>query len=180
MISTAEHMAKRISLNKNIVLIGMPGCGKTTIGWLLAEKLSLSFVDVDEYIEKTTGKSVKELFLKGEEFFREIETSAIREISSLSSRVIATGGGVVKNHVNMDYLSKNSMIIFINRPIEDIVKDIDVESRPLLKDNLDRIYSLFYERYPLYLKYCDLEIKNDGSIDKALNEILDFIKKGYN
>lgn len=80
----------------------------------------------------------------------------------------------------MDYLSKNSMIIFINRPIEDIVKDIDVESRPLLKDNLDRIYSLFYERYPLYLKYCDLEIKNDGSIDKALNEILDFIKKGYN
>ncbi|EYE89687.1 shikimate kinase [Fervidicella metallireducens AeB] len=166
-------------LNKNIVLIGMPGCGKTTIGRLLADNLSLPFVDVDEYIEKKTGKSVRQLFSRGEEFFREIETTAIKEISSLSPRVIATGGGVVKKEVNMDILSKNSIIIFINRPIEDIVKDIDADSRPLLKDNLDRIYSLFYERYPLYLKYCDLEIKNDIGIDETINEILDAIKKGY-
>ena len=130
-------------MSKNIVLIGMPGCGKSTIGCLLSEKLSLEFIDVDEYIEKNEEMTISSMFEISEEYFRQIESKYIEKVSKLNSTVISTGGGVVKNKCNMLLLKKSSVIIYINRKIEDIISDIDDSNRPLLKDNKEKLYDLY-------------------------------------
>lgn len=160
-----------MGIKKNIVLIGMPGCGKTTIGMELSKILNLEFCDVDEYIVKTEGKPISEIFEKGEEHFREIETKAVEEISKTSPKIISTGGGVIKKAENIEILKRNGIIIFIHRPIEDIASDVDIKSRPLLKDGVEKLYKLYEERYPLYEAYCDYKVENinmDNCIKKVI------------
>jgi len=161
---------------KNIVLIGMPGSGKSTIGKMIAEKLNMKFIDADEFLEQNENKSIKELFAVSEECFRDAETRCSETLSKLSSHVIATGGGIVKRQQNMDFFKESSVIIFINRPIEQIVQDIDTDSRPLLTGEKERIYKLYNERIHLYKKYCQIEISNSGEISETLNEILKQLK----
>jgi shikimate kinase len=160
---------------KNIVFIGTPGCGKTTIGKLVAERLSLPFCDVDEYIEKTVGKRIKDIFINGEDYFRKIESAAIKEIIKTPPLIISTGGGAVKISENMKILRDNSIIIFLNRPAENIVADIDVSGRPLLASGPSKVYELYRERYPLYKKYCHYEIVNDKPLLEVTNEIVNYI-----
>lgn len=164
-------------MDKNIVLIGMPGCGKSTIGKMLSCELNMTFCDIDECIEKDTGKSIKEIFQNGEEYFREIEKKTVEKISKNSSQVIATGGGVVKNSENIYYLKKNGIIIFINRPIEKIFTDVDILNRPLLKSGKEEIYKLYEERKSLYKKYCDCEIINDADINEVGHKIIAYLNK---
>lgn len=166
-----------VNIDKNIVLIGMPGCGKSTIGKELADKLDIKFCDLDEYIVENTGKSIPEIFKCGEEHFRKIESKAVVEVSGVCPQVIATGGGVVKNSENIHRLKKNGVIIFINRPIEKIFTDVDILSRPLLTSGKEKIYKLYEERYPLYKKYCDYEIINDGTSDEARDKIITYLKE---
>ncbi len=161
---------------QNIVLIGMPGSGKTTIGKKLSLELGIGFYDSDEYIEEITGKSISEIFLSGEELFRSIETDAIKEIASKTPFVVATGGGVVKNMGNIKALKNDGVVVFINRPIENIASDIDAEKRPLLKNKKENLYKLYHERIELYKKYCDYEIINDRTIDDAVANIVSTIK----
>lgn len=162
-------------MGKNIVLIGMPGAGKTTIGYELSKKLSVNFIDVDRYIEENEKISISSMFEIGEEYFRQVESKYIKELSKLNSTVIATGGGVIKNENNMIMLKNSSVIIYINRKIDDIVKDIDISNRPLLKNNKDRLYELFKERHHLYQKYCDMEILNDSNILNILDKIIIYL-----
>ena len=157
---------------KNIVLIGMPGSGKTTIGLLLSKKLNMKFIDMDEYIESAENKSIIEMFEISEEYFRNAESKCAKTLSGESSLIIATGGGIIKREENMDYLKQNSIIVFLNRPPEKITEDIDINTRPLLKEGKNRLFALYRERLPLYKKYCDIEIVNDKTLDDALNEIL--------
>lgn len=158
---------------KNLVLIGMPGCGKSTIGKLAAMKLNIPFVDVDEYIENKCGAKVSEIFeKKGEKIFRDIESSCIKELSEKSDLVISTGGGAVLKEENMINLKGNGIIMFIDRSPEDIVSDVDVASRPLLAQGSERIYTLYNERIDLYRKYCKHHITNNSSIDAVVNNIL--------
>jgi shikimate kinase len=164
-----------MKIHKNIVFIGTPGCGKTTIGKIVAKRLLLPFCDVDEYIERTEGKSIKDIFINGEVYFRKIESAAIKEISKTCSLVISTGGGAIKIPENMEVLRNNSIIIFLNRPVENIVADIAVSARPLLADGPSKVYELYRERYPLYKKYCDYEIHNDKSISVVVDELVEFI-----
>lgn len=161
--------------NKNIVIIGMPGCGKTTIGSMLAKQINRDFIDVDKYIEVKEKKSISNIFENGEAYFRNIESKAIKDLSSKELTVIATGGGVIKNYTNIEELRKNGIIIFINRSVEDIVKDIDVSERPLLKDQKERIYTLFNERYEFYKKYCDYEVINDKQLKDVVEKIIKYI-----
>lgn len=163
---------------KNIVFIGMPGSGKTAIGKLVALRINREFIDMDDYIEKKEGHSINEIFNAGEATFRDIETTVIGELSVLTGIVISTGGGVVKNCINMDKLKQSSIIFFINRPVENIMKDIDITSRPLLKSNNKVLYNIFEERYELYKRYCDIEIENSGDIEITINRITDLILKG--
>ncbi|WP_026881861.1 shikimate kinase [Clostridium akagii] len=164
-------------MDKNIVLIGMPGSGKSTIGELLSKLLGLKLYDVDQFIEKTESRSISELFITGEEYFRAIETKAIGIISSYNKVIISTGGGTIKSPHNMEMLRDHGLIIFISRPLNDIIADIDTESRPLLKNGKEKIYELYQERYPLYKKYCDYEIINDKDINLVCDQISNLILK---
>lgn len=171
-----------IKWNKNIVLTGMPGCGKTTIGKLLAQKLNLDFCDIDEFIEEKYQTSIAEIFKNGEDYFREIESAAVIEVGRTFPKVISTGGGVVKIHKNIEELRKNGIIIFINRPLENIISDIETTSRPLLAQGKEGLYSLYNERYDLYKKYCNCEIMNNRDMDSVLKDIIFKISKesGFN
>ena len=100
---------------KNIILIGMPGCGKSTLGRRLAGALHRSFVDADTYLEEKEGKSIPELFAVSEDCFRDAEERTIEALAKRESLVIATGGGVVKRAVNIERLKKTGTIYFIDR-----------------------------------------------------------------
>ena len=163
------------NFNTNIVLIGMPGCGKTTLGRIIADKLHVDFYDVDTYIEQTEEKTISELFSKGECHFRIIESIAVSHISRYHPCVISTGGGVVTVPANMDVLRKNSIIIFINTPINKIIDTLDIQKRPLLKNNINNLYSLYKERYELYKKYCDYEIINDCDLNTSVQNIIKLV-----
>ncbi|MDU5723329.1 shikimate kinase [Clostridium butyricum] len=158
-------------MDKNIILIGMPGCGKTTIGSILAKQLKIEFIDMDEYIQNTTSKTVGELFETGEEHFRDIETKACIELAKKKNILISTGGGVVKRSENIGILKKDSIIIFIDRPVEKILKDVDVSKRPLLKDGKEKIINLYKERYELYKKAADKVVLNDKNINEVIEKL---------
>lgn len=162
---------------KNIVLIGMPGCGKTTIGRRIGKRFPYEFFDADEYVEKMTGKKISELFEHGEDYFRDKETEACMQLSLKENAVISTGGGVVKRNENINILKNNSVIIFIDRPVEKIIGDIDVSKRPLLKDGKEKILKLYDERYELYKKAADKIVINDGSFECAVDKIADIIEQ---
>ncbi|MBU3157283.1 shikimate kinase [Clostridium estertheticum] len=162
---------------KNIVLIGMPGCGKSEIGEILAEKIEMDFIDVDVFIESSTSRSITEIFKNGEDVFRDIESIAVMDLSKKNHVVISTGGGVIKRYENIINLKRNGIIIYINRPIENIVSDINIEGRPLLAKDPGRISKLFDERGPLYKKYCDYEVMNISEINDVVNDIIQIYTK---
>ena len=162
---------------KNILLIGMMGCGKTTLGKILAKKLSYDFIDMDSYIEEISNDTISNLFKLSEDNFRNWETESCRRLSKLKGTVISAGGGIIKKDINMKLFDENSIIVFIDRPIENILEDIDVSKRPLLSDGKEVLYKLKEERYDLYNKYCDYRIVNDGSIEEALYGIVEVIEK---
>ncbi|SFD15505.1 shikimate kinase [Clostridium uliginosum] len=163
-------------MKNKIVLIGMPGCGKTTIGKMLSKELNLKFFDMDDYIEKISSQTVTQLFEDGEENFRNFETLACKELAEMKNALISSGGGIIKRIENIEVLKKESWIIFIDRPIQNILEDVDISGRPLLKDGKERLIKLYEERYDLYKKVADEIIKNDDEIREAINQIKTFIK----
>lgn len=159
-------------MKSNIVLIGMTGSGKTTIGKQLSARLSMSFIDIDHYIEKTEKQTIPELFAVSEEHFREIEAAACQNLAAQQQRtVISCGGGVVLNQLNIQALRKTGWIILIDRPIEQIVQDIQTEHRPLLKAGTERLYQLYLERKNLYTAAADIIVSNTSSLEQVLIEI---------
>ena len=164
-------------VKKNIALIGMPGCGKTTIGKLLAKRLKKDFIDMDDYIEKTYEESITEMFNIGEEYFRDFESAACKELSKEKDALISCGGGVIKRKDNIDTLKRSSLIVFIDRPVKHIIADIETEKRPLLKDGEEVLYNLYKERYELYNKYCDIKVENVKDIEELVKEIANQINE---
>lgn len=162
-------------MNKNIVLIGMSGCGKTTIGKLLAEKLEYNFVDVDEYIENKEGMKIKEIFRKGESYFRKLENVYISKITHSKDTVISTGGGVILNISNIIELKRNSLIIYIYRDLVNIINTIDTDDRPLLNNDINIIFKIFEKREQLYEKYCDFKVYNNDNICDTVNKIISLL-----
>ena len=155
---------------KNIVLIGMPGCGKSTIGRLLAKTSGKTFFDCDQAIEKAAGLSIPEIFeQEGEDGFRIRETQVIGKTGKQSGLVIATGGGCVTREENYHHLKQNGIIIFIERPIHLLVR----EGRPLSTGNLEEMYK---QRLPLYLRFADYTIQNDDTAENAAKQIFYMIK----
>lgn len=160
----------------NIVLIGMPSSGKTTLGHLLALKLNKNFVDMDEMIVQDAQKSIAEIFAdEGEGGFRKRESDSAKHAAGFTNTVIATGGGAVKNPQNMDYLSQNGIIIFIDRNLDKLIqKDA---SRPLLNKD-GAIEKLYHERIGIYRECADMIIENNGDIMDTLDRILIAYREG--
>ena len=155
--SVTDSVYKEILLDKkNIVLIGMPGCGKTTIGKAVAKETEKEFIDTDDEIVRKTGMSIPEIFQKyGERKFREIESEVIKEVAALQSSVIATGGGAVLNPENVSLLKENGVIVFIDRPLDDLVTTDD---RPL-SSSRELLEKRYKERYGIYKSSAQAEIK---------------------
>lgn len=164
-------------LKKSIILIGMPGSGKTTIGKQVAKQLNCSFYDMDEMIVKTTGKSIDMLFSMGEEVFRDAESDVCKKLADIPPCVIACGGGVVMRRHNIDLLKNFGSIFFIDRPIEMIEKDIDISFRPLLQEGKDKVHLLYEKRYPLYQNAADYIIFNNSAAQKAAEEIIKLLQQ---
>jgi len=160
---------------KNIILIGMPGCGKSSIGSMVSKVLEMDFCDLDNYIEDREHTSIPELFKISEDHFRNAESSAAAEISQRQGIVISTGGGIVTRSENMEMFSKTGIIFYIERPIEMILKTSDLRTRPLLAKDHTRIYTLYENRKHLYEKYCHFRIINDQSISIAVDQITKII-----
>ena len=155
-------------MERNIVLIGMPGSGKTQVGKRLAAALSRPYFDADEALVALAGESIAALFAQGEEVFRDWETKTCAALAKKTGAVIATGGGVVKREENIRLLRENGVLVFLDRAPEDIVADVDCAGRPLLKNGPGEVYRLYEERIALYRAACDLTVKNDSSLEEAV------------
>ncbi len=154
----------------NIVLIGMPSAGKTTIGKMLEEKLGKEFFDLDDMIIAKAGKSIPEIFQEsGETGFRAIETEVAIEASKMNNKIIATGGGVVKHKVNMDFLRLNGITIFIDRDIDKLISSDP--NRPL-SSSKQALQQMYKERYPLYQKYATYIAVNNANIEETVDDIV--------
>lgn len=154
----------------NIVLIGMPSAGKTTIGKMLEEKLGKEFFDLDDMIIAKVGKSIPEIFQEsGETGFRAIETEVAIEASKMNNKIIATGGGVVKHKVNMDFLRLNGITIFIDRDIDKLISSDP--NRPL-SSSKQALQQMYKERYPLYQKYAAYIAVNNANIEETVDDIV--------
>lgn len=169
--SIADHSIERIhailkAQMENIVLIGMPGCGKSTVGALLAEKTGRTLVDADAEVEKLAKKSIPQIFADdGENAFRALETQALAELGKQSGLVIATGGGCVTRCKNYPLLHQNGTLYWLQRDIE----KLSTAGRPLSK-NLEAMLAI---RKPLYESFADHVIDNNGTMEDAVNTILE-------
>lgn len=158
-----------------VALIGLPGCGKTTFAALLAEALGLDVLDNDERIVEMSGKSIPDLFAESEDTFRDWEEKALASIAPNSNLVVSCGGGIVKREANRATLKKNAIVVYIDRSPEKIAANVDTSGRPLLKDGAEKIYQLYNERKALYEEVADVVIPNNGSIDEALQLMVDAV-----
>lgn len=161
---------------KNIVLIGIMGCGKTTIAKLLAEKLKRPVIDIDEYIVTKFKQTIPEMFAISETYFRTNETAGCQDVAKLEGYIISTGGGVVLNTLNMEYLKQNGIIVYIDRPISDILEDVETSTRPLLKDGPQKLYDIEKQRQRLYLDVCDIHLINDDTLENVTDNLIKMLE----
>ena len=166
----------------NVVLIGYRGAGKTTVGRALAERLSCEFIDCDEYIERRTQLSIREIFERfGESHFRSLENQAIAELAKLEGKVIATGGGAVLRYKNMQVLKRHGGKVFwLDVGVETAVERIQAdgttrERRPALtgKDPATEVREQLEFRRPYYVKGAHFAVKADGrGVEEIVKEIV--------
>ncbi len=159
------HHTLRLQM-ENIILIGMPGCGKTAVGQQLAQKLGKKFVDADESLEARVCRKITDIIPNdGEAAFREMESETLAELGKQSGLVIATGGGCVTQPQNYPLLHQNGTIFWLKRELDRLPTD----GRPLSqKRTLGQMYEA---RMPLYLRFADAAISNDGSIAETASAI---------
>lgn len=162
---------------KNIVLIGMPGCGKSTFGKRLAKKMGRSFYDADTVLEEREARTIKDFFAESEDAFRAAETRTLAYLAELEGVVIATGGGAVKRAENMELMKRKGVVVFLDRKPEQIFGNIEGDARPLLAADKQRIFKLYEERIDLYRKYADKIITNSGDFGRTLAALESYAKQ---
>ncbi|MBO7738036.1 MAG: AAA family ATPase [Clostridia bacterium] len=167
--SIIENIYKELKSSKqNIVLTGMPGCGKSTVGRLLAEKTGREFYDIDTEIVKQAGMEITEIFeTRGEKAFRDMETETAKRLSTLSGVVISCGGGTVLRDENVNALRRNGVICFIDRPLNEL---IPTEDRPLALSKAD-IEKRYNERIDRYISTCHIRIPVEGDANSVAQKI---------
>lgn len=168
-------------MKKNIALIGFMGAGKTVVGKILAQKLNLEFVDLDDLIEAKEKLAIVEIFsLKGEPYFRRIEKEVVKEASQKQGLVIACGGGAVLEKENLENLKRSANLIYLKAAPQVIFQRTkEYKHRPLLNVEAPKkkIEELLKLREPFYLKADYTIDTSDLSIDEVVSEILKILKK---
>lgn len=160
---------------RNIVLLGMPSCGKSTIGRELASRSGRRFVDIDEVIALQTGMEIPEIFAReGEDGFRRRETSAIESVAAEQGLVIATGGGAVLREENLRLLRHNGILCLLERDFELLMPTPD---RPL-SANKDALLALMDKRRPLYLRAAELTVENNAAPEAAVEILMRYVDQG--
>lgn len=164
-----EIYRKLLGQKENIVLVGMPSSGKSTVGKYISERLGRELVDTDGIIAENEGTDIPTIFReRGERGFRDAEAKAVAEAARESSRIIATGGGAILRPENVRALKRCGRIYFIDRPLEQL---IPTSSRPLASDRA-ALEQRYRERYPIYTSVCDVRIDGSGSIEDVAERII--------
>lgn len=162
---TESVYRKILTSKQNLVLIGMPGCGKSTLGRIFAHRHDMDFIDTDDLIRERTGCSIPDIFAaQGESGFREIEAAVIRSLENKQHTVIATGGGAILRAENLTALRANGHVCFLDRPLEALVTGDD---RPL-SANAELLQQRYAERYDLYRAAADSKIDCVPDIDENI------------
>ena len=161
---------------KIISLIGMTGCGKSTVGRALSVKLGLEFIDLDDYIVSKTGKTPREIFDEaGEEHFRRLESQSLLEvISNIGGNgglVLSCGGGIVTREANISQLRDKTLVLWIKRPAEEVAKSPEVFMRPPINGSMDNYMKLYSVREPLYTS-CAHHVLEHREVKSTVDEIL--------
>ena len=167
--STVRSMTERFS---NVVLVGMPGCGKSTVGRLLAQRLGKPFADTDAAVEQTAGRRIPDLIAdEGETAFRDHEARAVEDAGRQLGQVIATGGGAILRERNRSALRQNGVVIFLERPLDRLA----TAGRPLSKGGA-ALQTLYEERLPLYRAVADFTVAVDDDPEATCERVLEVLK----
>lgn len=156
-------------MNKNIILIGFMGCGKSTVGKMLSSKLQYELIDADAYIETALNMKISEIFAKyGEKWFREQESFALECMTDGEKRIIATGGGAVETPGNREILKKGGTVVYLKSTVDRLWSRVGNDpKRPLSKD-LNGFMRLFNKRKPVYEEWADIIIDTAGKNPQAV------------
>ena len=163
---TEEVLRELTGQVRNVVLIGMPGCGKSAVGRELARRMGRPFADLDKLIEEQAGRTIPEIFAQeGEAAFRSLESQVVREAGRETGRVVSTGGGVVTRQENRAPLRQNGVIVHVTRPLSLLSK----AGRPV-SQSMD-LGELWERRAPLYAAFADVTVDNSGPLEETLDNI---------
>ena len=167
---------------KNIILIGMPGCGKSTLGVLLAKTLGMSFIDTDLIIQQKTGRLLHKIVQDdGKEIFLDIERDAILSLGKVQNTVIATGGSAVLRKEAMEYLKAIGTVVFLKLDFGTVEKRIkNIKTRGIAFAKGESLRDIYEQRMPYYEKYSDITVDcNLGSCENNLEVILGMLDVSY-
>lgn len=167
--------------DRHIFLIGMQGCGKSSLGKRVARETGLSFMDTDAMVAASAGCTVNEFFEKyGEETFRRAETGALSLLTRERPMIISTGGGTIMNPVNRHIMRAWGAIVLIDRPLEEILSDIKLDRRPTLRDGgLAEVERVYNERIGIYRNLADITVRNDQGYHMAVYTLTRLIRERF-
>ena len=162
---------------KNIVLIGMMGCGKTTVGKILARRLGLAFVDTDRYIEEALGRTIPDIFAReGEAFFRDQELGAAEELARRQDQVIACGGGLPTRPDSIASLKYSGTVVFLRRDPGEIYDSVSMGGRPLGQQGRAAFLERYAAREPVYLEWADHIADVAPDPEQTADRVLEVLK----
>jgi len=164
-------------MRENVVLIGMMGCGKSTVGKLLAETLGFTFVDTDQYIEEALGRSIPDIFAKeGEAFFRDQELGAAEELALGKGQVIACGGGLPTRADSIASLKYSGTVLFLRRDPGEIYDNVSMGGRPLGQQGREAFLERYAGREPIYQSWADHVVEVQATPAETVQRILEVLK----
>ena len=169
-------------MDRHIFIIGMPGCGKPSLGKKVAANMNLPYVDTDQRIEQAFGCPTSQIFERyGEQAFRNAETNTLIQLTRETGSLVSTGGGMVMRENNREIMRNHGIIVLVDRPLEEIMGDIKLNRRPLLaQKGLPEVERLYHERIDTYRSIADVVLDNSHGYHAGVNGMEKLIRMLFN